>query len=217
MKIHSIFLFSLLVPAITLSVFSNTARAEEGKSTKLLFLGDSLTEGYGVSKDKSYPQWVKKKLEKKGLKVDILNGSISGSTTASSLSRMKWFLKAKPEVVFLALGANDGLRGIKVEESEKNLARAIELAQSQKLTVVLAGMMVPPNYGPDYGKKFKAMYPNLSKKYGVKLLPFLLEGVAGEKEFNQEDGIHPNEAGHEKMGEKVANFLYPLLKKTGDK
>lgn len=216
MKTPATFLFSLLL-ALILPIFSSTVSAEEGKSLKLLFLGDSLTEGYGVSKDKSYPQWVKKKLAKKGLKVDILNGSISGSTTASSLSRMKWFLKAKPEVVFLALGANDGLRGIKVEESEKNLAKAIELAQSQKLTVVLAGMMVPPNYGPDYGKKFKAMYPNLSKKYGVKLLPFLLEGVAGEKEFNQEDGIHPNEAGHEKMGEKVANFLYPLLKKTGDK
>lgn len=185
--------------------------------TKILFLGDSLTEGYGVSKDKSYPQWVKKKLEARGIQVEILNGSISGSTTASSLSRMKWFLKAKPHFVFLALGANDGLRGIKVEESEKNLGDAIALAQSKKIKVIIAGMMVPPNYGPDYGKKFKEMYPNLSKKYGVALLPFLLEGVAGEKEYNQEDGIHPNEAGHEKMGEKVADFLYPLLKKTGEK
>ncbi len=206
MKKHLIYtLFFTLVASMS---------AHASETLKVLFLGDSLTEGYGVPKDKGYPLWVKKKLKEKGLEIEVLNGSISGSTTASSLSRLKWFTKAKPDLVFLALGANDGLRGIKVEESKKNLGQAIELAQSKGLKVALAGMMVPPNYGPDYGKKFKAMYPDLSKKYDVPLLPFLLDGVAGEKKYNQEDGIHPNEDGHEKMGAKVADFLYPILKKV---
>lgn len=201
-----------LLKIVLLSLFLFGHSLPISAKVKILFLGDSLTEGYGVSKEKSYPQRVKNKLMKKGMEIEILNGSISGSTTASSLSRMKWFLKAKPDLIFLALGANDGLRGIKVEESQNNLGAAIKLAKEQGLKVVLAGMMVPPNYGPDYGKKFRAMYPALSKKYQVPLLPFLLEGVAGEKDLNQEDGIHPNEAGHEKMGELVANFLFPLLK-----
>lgn len=193
-------------------VFTMSFAMAEETSKTILFLGDSLTEGYGVSKETSYPEKAKEILEKKGLKIKLLNGSISGSTTASSTSRLKWFLKSKPDLLFLALGANDGLRGIKVPESQKNLATCIELAQKEGVKVVLAGMMVPPNYGPDYGKAFKAMYPTLAKKYKVAHLPFLLDGVAGEKAYNQEDGIHPNTKGHEKMGQLVADFLLPLLK-----
>lgn len=198
---------------MTTIVFLFIAQTKAADSSlKVLFLGDSLTEGYGVPKSKSYPVLVKKFLkEERKLEVEILNGSISGSTTASAASRLKWFLKAKPSVVFLALGANDGLRGIKVEESQKNLDKAITLAKEAGVKVVLAGMMVPPNYGPDYGKKFKAMYPSLAKKHNVSLIPFILEGVAGEKEFNQEDGIHPNEKGHEKMAKMIGELLFPLL------
>lgn len=183
------------------------------KEKTILFLGDSLTEGYGVPKKKSYPVLTQKELkEKYGTSVKILNGSISGSTTASASSRLKWFLKAKPDILFLALGANDGLRGVKVEESKKNLGKVIAMAKEKGLKVIIAGMMVPPNYGPDYGKKFKAMYPALAKEHNITLLPFILEGVAGEKKYNQEDGIHPNESGHEKMASLVAKFLHPLLK-----
>lgn len=195
-------LFFFFIPLLTLA----------GGPKKVLFLGDSLTEGYGVSKVKSYPEMAKSYLDKKGIAITVLNGSISGSTTASSLSRLKWFLKSKPDLVFLALGANDGLRGIKVPESKKNLSDTIKAAKEAGIQVVIAGMMVPPNYGPDYGKAFRSMYPELAKEYKVPHLPFLLEGVAGEKKYNQEDGIHPNENGHEKMGKLVGEFLYPLLK-----
>lgn len=202
-KLNRILFFFLL------SIISFQGKSSE--SLKILFLGDSLTEGYGVSKKSGYPMVAKEFLEKKGLKVEVLNGSVSGSTTASSASRLKWFLKSKPDLLFLALGANDGLRGIKVEESQKNLAKTIEMAKAAGIKIVLAGMMVPPNYGPEYGKKFKQMYPDLSKKYGIYHLPFLLKDVAGEEKLNQEDGIHPNELGHVKMGEHVGEFLYKIL------
>lgn len=180
---------------------------------KFLFLGDSLTEGYGVPKDKAYPYVTAEILKEKGFAIEVLNGSISGSTTASSLSRLKWYLKAKPDWLFLALGANDGLRGIKVDESYSHLEKTILLAKEKGVKVVVAGMMVPPNYGPDYGKKFNQMFKDLKTKNGAYLMPFLLVDVAGEKKYNQEDGIHPNVEGHKKMGENVANFLLPLLKK----
>ncbi len=186
----------------------------QGKSRMILFLGDSLTEGYGIPKQHSYPMVVKSLLAQKGVDIEILNGSISGSTTASATSRLKWYLKGQPEVVFLALGANDGLRGIKINESKKNLAETIELAKKRGIIVVLAGMKVPPNYGPDYGREFENMYVELAKKYGIHHLPFLLEGVAGEKKYNQEDGIHPNRAGHEKMARQVAKFLHNILKRA---
>jgi len=200
----------LILIALCLT-FSGLAK-DSPSVTKILFLGDSLTEGYGVKKEFAYPYQAKTFLEKEGHKIEVLNGSVSGSTTASALSRLKWFLKGKPQLLFLALGANDGLRGIKVEESKKNLASAIELAQEKGVKVVIAGMLVPPNYGPDYGREFKAMYKDLSEKYKTAYLPFLLKGVAGETEFNQEDGIHPNEKGHKKMGKLVADHLMNLLK-----
>lgn len=179
----------------------------------ILFLGDSLTEGYGINKKDSYPEVVKQNLEGEGLKVKILNGSVSGSTTASSMGRLKWFLKAKPDILFLALGANDGLRGIKVSESKKNLEDVITRAQENGLKVVVAGMMVPPNYGPTYSDAFKKMYKDLGELPNVTLLPFLLEGVAGEKKYNQEDGIHPNEEGHKVMGKLASDILLKEIKK----
>lgn len=199
--IFSCFLFSFIRPL----------GAESIAPIKVLFLGDSLTEGYGVSKDKSYPEIVKKILLKKGVAIEVLNGSVSGSTTASSESRLKWFLKAKPAILFLAVGANDGLRGIKVEESQKNLRECIQKAKSANLKVILAGMMVPPNYGPDYSKKFRKMYSDVASEESVTLMPFLLENVAGEKSLNQEDGIHPNELGHVKMAENVSKYLLKAM------
>lgn len=194
-----------------LFLFIRPLGAESIAPIKVLFLGDSLTEGYGVSKDKSYPEIVKKILLKKGVAIEVLNGSVSGSTTASSESRLKWFLKAKPAILFLAVGANDGLRGIKVEESQKNLRECIQKAKSANLKVILAGMMVPPNYGPDYSKKFRKMYSDVASEESVTLMPFLLENVAGEKSLNQEDGIHPNELGHVKMAENVSKYLLKAM------
>ncbi len=179
---------------------------------KVLFLGDSLTEGYGIEKKQSYAEVAIKILQEKGQKVEILNASVSGSTTASALSRLKWFSKKNPQFVFIALGANDILRGIDVSASKENLSKAIEYAKDKKIKVFLAGMLAPPNYGSQYSNDFQKMYGDLGIKYDVPVLPFLLEGVAGEKKYNQEDGIHPNVLGHELMGKNVATFLEKNLK-----
>lgn len=176
--------------------------------TKIVFLGDSLTEGYGLSKEQAFPHLIQEKLDKikpNGFK--IINGGVSGSTTASGKSRLKWFLKAKPNIVVLALGANDGLRGIKVDESEKNLEQTIQLAQENNLKIILCEMHLPINYGKEYRKKFNDMFKRIKEKYKIGFIPFLLEGVGGVKEMNLEDGIHPNVEGHKKVAENVMKYL----------
>lgn len=177
----------------------------------ILFLGDSLTEGLGVDKENAYPDVVGKKLKLKGHDVKIINGGISGSTTASGLKRLDWFFKAKPEIMFLALGANDGLRGQKIPNIEKNLEDIIKAAQEKKMKIILAQMNLPPNYGKEYTESFKNIYVKLAKKYNLVLLEFMLEGVGGIKKHNIEDGIHPNEIGHEILSDKVVKLLEPLL------
>lgn len=187
-----------------------TSFSKEG--TTLLFLGDSLTEGYGNEKNEAYPSLIEKKLKEKGLtNIKILNGGVSGSTTASGLSRMKWFIKAKPDILILALGANDGLRGLKVSESKKNLKDIIEFAFQNKMKVLLCGMKVPPNYGKSYALEFSKMFVDLSKELKTYFIPFLLEGVAGNKKLNIEDGVHPNAKGHEVISEHVLKKLEKLI------
>lgn len=179
---------------------------------KLVVLGDSLTEGYGVAKEAAFPAVLEKKLHTSGKKEwTIINAGVSGSTTASGLSRMKWVFKSKPDVVLLALGANDGLRGLKVEDSEKHLAQSIEYAQSQKVKVVLGGLYMPPNYGKDYTDKFKKMYESLAKKYKLTFIPFILDKVAGNPKYNLADGIHPNEEGHKIIADNVFSVLKGAL------
>lgn len=176
--------------------------------TKIVFLGDSLTEGYGLSKEQAFPHLIQEKLnEIKPNGFKIINGGVSGSTTASGMSRLKWFLKAKPDIVVLALGANDGLRGIKVDESEKNLEQTIQLAQENNLKIILCEMHLPINYGKEYRKKFNDMFKRIKEKYKIGFIPFLLEGVGGVKEMNLEDGIHPNVEGHKKVAENVMKYL----------
>lgn len=171
---------------------------------KLIVLGDSLTEGYGVAKEAAFPAVLEKKLHEAGKKDwSVVNAGVSGSTTASGLSRMKWVFKSKPQAVILALGANDGLRGLKIEDSQKNLAQAIEYAQSQKVQVILGGLYMPPNYGKAYTDQFKSMYESLAKKYKLTFVPFILDKVAGNPKYNLADGIHPNEEGHKIIAENV--------------
>ena len=199
------FLFSSLF--ILSSLLSNVSLAQApapSSSKKLVVLGDSLTEGYGVAKDAAYPALLEKKLHEAGKKNwTVINSGVSGSTTASAISRMKWIFKSKPDVVLLALGANDGLRGIDVKASQKNLSEAIEFAQKQNVKVILAGLYMPPNYGKDYTEEFKQMYSSLAKKYKLTLIPFLLDKVAGDPKQNLVDGIHPNESGHKIIAETV--------------
>ena len=174
----------------------------------ILFLGDSLTEGLGVSKEEAFPNLVQSYIQNE-LKKDItvINGGVSGSTTSDALARLKWYMKKKPNIVFIALGANDGLRGLNLEQSQKNLEEIIKYAQESNAKVLLAGMLIPPNYGPEYSKRFKEMYEQIKNKYNLKSMPFLLDGVAGKKELNQNDGIHPNVEGHKYIAKKVFEFI----------
>jgi acyl-CoA thioesterase-1 len=174
----------------------------------ILFLGDSLTEGLGVSKEEAFPNLVQSYIQNE-LKKDItvINGGVSGSTTSDALARLKWYMKKKPNIVFIALGANDGLRGLNLEQSQKNLEEIIKYAQESNAKVLLAGMLIPPNYGPEYSNRFKEMYEQIKNKYNLKSMPFLLDGVAGKKELNQNDGIHPNVEGHKYIAKKVFEFI----------
>lgn len=193
---------------LTLVFFSISAYAQK----KIIFLGDSLTEGYGVDKEQAYPHLIQLKLDK--LSPDlykVINGGVSGSTTASGLSRMRWFMKTKPYLVVLALGANDGLRGVKVAESKKNLETVIKMAQENNIKIILCEMHLPTNYGKEYRKSFNQMYKELTKKYKIGFIPFMLDGVGGVKELNLGDGIHPNVEGHKKVAENVFKYLEKSL------
>ncbi|WP_321311631.1 arylesterase [Halarcobacter sp.] len=174
----------------------------------ILFLGDSLTEGLGVSKTEAYPhlveELVKKRLNKN---INAINGGVSGSTISDGLSRLKWYLKTQPDIIFIALGANDGLRGLNLRESQKNLEKIIDEALKSGAKVLLAGMLLPPNYGVEYRKDFKNMFIEVKDKYNLKFMPFLLKDVAGIQKLNQADGIHPTSQGYKIIANEVFEFL----------
>lgn len=177
----------------------------------IVFIGDSITDGYGVKKEEAYPTKVGEILKSKGFDVNIVNGGTSGSVTAEADRRVKWFLRAKPEIVVLALGGNDGLKGTPVDVIEANLDRAIDLAQKNGIKVLLVGQRVYTNLGSDYTKAFEKVFAKLAEKRKVAFEPFLLEGVAMKRELNQSDMKHPNAAGHEKIAERIARDLEKLL------
>jgi len=175
----------------------------------VLFLGDSLTEGYQLDRSVAFPEVVKR-LAKEKLNKDIkvINGGVSGSTSASGLERLKWYLKKeKPDLMLLALGANDGLRGLDLKNTKTNLLAIVDYAQQSNLKVVLAGMLMPPNYGPKYTAAFKKMFEDVANEKKIRRLPFLLERVAGVKSLNLPDGVHPNEEGYKIVGATVFEFI----------
>jgi acyl-CoA thioesterase-1 len=179
----------------------------------VVFLGDSLTAGLGVNEDQAYPAVVAQRLAKAGHPVRLLNAGVSGDTSAGGLRRLQWLLAQHPAIVVVGLGSNDGLRGLPLEQTEANLRDIIARARDAKCRVLLLGMMVPPNYGPDYAPKFAAMFPRIAKDLDVPLVPFLLEGVGGRSDLNQGDGIHPTAAGHRILAENVYPKLEPIVAK----
>ncbi len=187
--------------------FSGLALAQ----TLIVVLGDSLTEGFGVAKDEAYPHLLEKELQRKGYSVKVINAGISGSTSASAPSRLRWYIKAHPEIVILALGGNDGLRGLSVKHMKKNLSKAIELAQSERILILLAGMQIPQNYGAEYTESFRNVFHELARQYQLQMIPFLLKEVGGVPSLNQDDGIHPNPEGHQVIFRTVLEYLEPLL------
>lgn len=179
----------------------------------IVALGDSLTAGLGVAQSQSWPSLLQRRLDAEGLRYRVVNAGVSGDTSAGGLSRLEWQLAQKPAIIVLELGANDGLRGLPVAHTRENLANIITRSQAAGARVVLAGMQVPPNMGPDYAREFQAMFPELAKAHDVPLIPFLLEGVAGAAALNQSDGIHPTAEGQAILAETVWKTLQPLLRK----
>ncbi len=177
----------------------------------IVFLGDSLTEGYQLAKEEAYPSLIENELKLKNMDIKVINAGESGATSASGPKKIKWYLKAKPDVLVLALGANDGLRGLSLNETEKNLSLVIDLALEARVKVLLIGMKMPINYGEPYRTQFQDLFKKLAFKFKLELVPFLLEGVGGRPEMNLTDGIHPNPAGHKVMAKNVLKKLVPLL------
>lgn len=179
-------------------------------TTTVVVLGDSITAGYGLDASESYPSLVQQQLA--GHDVRVINAGLSGDTTAGGLRRLDWLLKGKCDVLVVALGANDGLRGVPVTETASNLKAIISKTKGRfpNARIIVAGMLVPPNMGPDYSERYRAVFPDVANETGAKLLPFLLEGVAGIAALNQADGIHPTAAGQQ----KIAELLVPVLTET---
>jgi acyl-CoA thioesterase-1 len=179
----------------------------------ILIFGDSLTAGYGLSPEEAFPALVEKQLNEAGKSCKVINAGLSGETSAGGLSRIEWVLRQPIDVFMLELGGNDGLRGLPLEQTKKNLQSIIDKvkAKNPNAKIVITGMMVPPNMGTDYTTQFKAIFPELAKKNKATLLPFLLEGVAGDEKLNLPDGIHPNIEGHKIVAKTVTKTISPLL------
>ncbi|WP_442915966.1 arylesterase [Leptospira sp. GIMC2001] len=196
---------------------NNSANAAEhesqGKTKKtIVFFGDSLTAGLGLaSQDDAWPALVGEKLNSEGYDYDIINAGLSGDTTSGGLSRLDWALRIKPDVFVLELGANDSMRGVPIATIRKNLNEIIQTVQSKspETKILLAGMRTFPNLGAVYRKQFDNLYPEIAREHSLLLVPFILDGIAGDRKLNQKDGIHPTEDGHKIMAENI----YPYIKK----
>jgi acyl-CoA thioesterase I len=185
----------------------------------VLFLGDSITAGYGLDPSQAFPALIQQKIDAQRWNFKVINAGQSGDTSAGGLGRMDWLLKNKIDVLVLELGANDGLRGLPVENSKKNLQAIIDHTKDKypEAKVIIAGMKVPPNMGGDYGRKFEAVFVDLAKNNNAPLIPFILEGVGGLPELNLADGIHPTAKGHEIVAANVWKVLEPVLRSLAGK
>ncbi|UJP65350.1 arylesterase [Mongoliitalea daihaiensis] len=183
------------------------------KKKTILFFGNSLTAGYGLDEDETFPYLIGGKLEQDGLEYKVVNAGLSGDTSASGLSRLDWFLEEEPAVFVLELGANDGLRGIDLAETKSNLKSILTKVRSKypETVLILAGMQIPPNMGPEYTARFAEIYPEVAQEEQVYLIPFLLEGVAGDPDLNLPDGIHPTAEGQKIVATTVWTHLKGLL------
>lgn len=179
----------------------------------IVCFGDSLTAGYGVDAGLSYPDYLQKRLDDEGLSYHVVNAGVSGNTTKDGLERINHVFARHPKIVVLEFGGNDGLRGLPLEQTKDNLSSMISQLQSNGAQVALAGITLPPDYGPDYITKFNAMYPSLAQQYHVPLLPFLLKGVYGVKGDMQEDQTHATAQGNQRVAQNVETLIKPMLKR----
>lgn len=178
---------------------------------RIVALGDSLTAGLGLVESESYPVLLQRKIDAEGYEFEVVNAGVSGDTTAGGLRRLDWALEGDVRILIVALGGNDGLRGLSVAEMKRNLSAIIERARERGVTVILAGMEAPPNYGQEYATAFRQAFRDVALTHRVLYIPFLLQGVAGHAELNQSDGIHPNARGAANVADTVWAVLRPML------
>jgi acyl-CoA thioesterase-1 len=190
---------------------ADTTVAPQESRPKIVAFGDSLTAGLGLPESQAYPALLQQKLDDDGYHFDVVNAGVSGDTSAAGLQRLDWTLDGDVRILILALGANDGLRGLPPSDMENNLAQIIERTQQRKISVLLLGMEAPPNYGPEYAASFRRVYRDLARRYDVPLVPFMLDKVAGESALNQGDGIHPNAQGTEIVAATIWHALKPVV------
>jgi acyl-CoA thioesterase-1 len=197
---------------IGLSAWLAAAAAAQAPKT-ILFLGDSITAGYGIDPSEAFPARIQQKIDARGWPFKVVNAGQSGDTSAGGLSRLDWLLRNHIDILVLELGINDGLRGLPIDNTRKNLQAIIDRARRRypKVKIVIAGMKLPPNWGGDYGRRFETMFVELAKKNKAALVPFVLEGVGGVRELNLPDAIHPTAKGHEIVAANVWKVLEPVM------
>jgi acyl-CoA thioesterase-1 len=193
-------------------------RAPSTTAPRIVFLGDSLTAGYGLAKEESVPSLIQKRLKDAGYPYEVVNAGVSGDTSAGGLSRLDWSLTGDVKILVIELGANDGLRGLPVAGMKQNLTEIIARARARKISVILTGMEAPPNFGAAYTSEFRNVYRQLAKEHDVTFVPFYLDGVAGIPNLNIADGIHPNAEGSRIVEKTIWSALEPLLgPRAGDR
>jgi acyl-CoA thioesterase-1 len=198
----------LVIALLSLAAASPAA----GDERVIVALGDSLTAGLGVAADEAYPALLEQRLRREGFAYRVVNAGVSGDTTAGGRRRVPWALRARPDIVIVALGANDGLRGLPIAAMRENLVAIVTEVRAAGARVLLAGMRMPPNYGEAYTRDFAEAFAAVARQTHVAFLPFLLDGVAGDPALNQSDGIHPNAAGQRVVAQTVWRALRPLLR-----
>ncbi len=191
---------------------SAPAAASNSAPRRLLAFGDSLTAGYGLAPEDTFPVKLQARLQADGFKVDVTNGGFSGDTTAGGLARVKWVLADRPQYALIEFGANDALRGLDPQLARANLVKILDKMKDDGVRVLLIGMRAPANWGPDYEQAFDSLYPDLAKQYGVPLYPFFLDGVALDPGLNQPDGLHPNADGVDVIVARIAPAVEKLLR-----
>lgn len=210
MKIKRIIFLKVALIAVSLMLFNNSLAQE---NSRILFFGDSITAGYGLDTEQAFPALIQQKVDSVGLKYRVINAGQSGETSAGGVRRVDWILQQQPDIFFLELGGNDGLRGVDPNNTKENLQQIINKVNEKypDTKIVLAGMQAPPNMGERYAEQFKNIFFELADANNVVFMPFVLEEVAGDPELNQPDGIHPTADGHEIIAKNVWDVLKPIL------
>lgn len=223
-QVRNFLLIGLLISCNTATETNNKSAEPSSEKTEasnpevntqktILFFGNSITAGYQLDMDQAFPALIQKRIDSLGLNYKTINAGLSGETSAGGKSRIDWVLRTVPDIFVLELGANDGLRGLPLDETKKSLQAIIDAVKKEnpEVKIVIAGMMVPPNLGEDYTRQFKNIFPGLAEKNKAVYIPFILENVAGIPELNLSDGIHPTPEGHAIVAETVWQYIEPLL------